>query len=180
MSELTAMPSFHCMSTNWNQGAHNIPGVSMLRPWFQMETFTRCSRDSFWHTWLMLSVVCNSCCERTAAPCSLHSLCTTWRLPLDHLLPSSSSFDTRSSPEKLLFPAVLRVQFLKPFETLHCYNLLTCWQNSQAKQRKAKQLDKYLKVNRRNLIMFCSSSCWSVTPALWKDCPNKEIKKINK
>lgn len=30
MSELTAMPSFHCMSTNWNQGAHNIPGVSML------------------------------------------------------------------------------------------------------------------------------------------------------
>lgn len=75
VSELTARPSFHCMSTNWP----------------------------------MLSMSCVSCWAWTNAPCSLHNLCTTWREALGHLLLPSSNFDTRSSPERLLFPADLNV-----------------------------------------------------------------------
>lgn len=128
------MPSFHCMSTSWNHRAQNRPGVSEAWKlfWGRQETLVQISKCD-WQTWLMLSVVCNSCWERTAAPCSLHNLCTTWRVPLDHSLLSSSSLDTRSSPERLLFPAALVVQFL--FCILqHCNNILTCSENSRTKQ----------------------------------------------
>lgn len=58
-------------------------------------------------TWPMLSMAWASCWVWTDTPCSLHNLCKTWREALVHLVEPSSSFDTSSSPEMLLFPADL-------------------------------------------------------------------------
>lgn len=59
------------------------------------------------------------------------------------------------------------------------YTATTYWhaqKTAEPNSAAAKQFEKYLKVSRRNLIMFCRSSCSSVTSALWNDCPNKEGK----
>lgn len=78
---------------------------------------------SFGPTWLMLSVVWTSCWARTNAPCSLHNLCNAWREALGHLLLPSSSFDTRSSAERLLFPADLVFQIV----TITFYSTTMCF-----------------------------------------------------
>lgn len=115
----------------------------------------------------MLSVVCSSCWEWTAAPCSLHNPCTTCRALLDHLWQSSSSFETKSSLERFLFPAALPYTFNACYDTTSTY-----WQAENTPSSKWK----HLKVNRRNLMMFCRSSWSSVASALWNDCPKQRMK----
>lgn len=74
-------------------------------------------------TWPMLSMAWASCWVWTDTPCSLHNLCKTWREALVHLVEPSSSFDTSSSPEMLLFPADLA----KKTTTITAYSRTTSY-----------------------------------------------------
>lgn len=122
------------------------------------------------HTWPMLSIAWTPCWAETNAPCSLHSLCITWREALGHLLPPSSSLDTRSSGERFFFPADLGMQMLtmKPYTASVQY---------LQREKKNKKIDeRYLNISRRYLIMFCRASWSSLTPVLWNLCPDEQQK----
>lgn len=152
------------------------------------------------HTWPMLSISWTPCWVCTNAPCSLHNLFNTWREAFGHLLLPSSSLNTRSSPERFLFPAdlVMHMLTMTRNSAKMCFFLYDlafllqaklrnkCMQHGRGHihhlpliklHRRGNKIDEwYLNVSKRYLIMFCRASWSSLTPVLWNLCPEEQQK----